>query len=265
MNYWVCRGRAENNFKASLKRGRIALWHTARRPRQIARGDLIFLWESSPHKHLIGLSLVHRGNCGTGRDGDQLFKQRYLTRRLSSPLKLEELRRVAIVNQASFLKAGPARLLLPVTEEQAEILLALIELRNPSEFPSSLRVDRTHAVSFVADVTRVPMEEGAQKLALHFYRERRPELARDKKEQVLSLKGRLDCEVCGFNFRKRYGSIGDDFCEVHHKTPLHTLENQTKTSLDDLAIVCSNCHRMLHVDSRNVMSISSLKRRLRRP
>jgi len=29
MNYWVCKGRAANEFKSFLRPGRIATWHTA--------------------------------------------------------------------------------------------------------------------------------------------------------------------------------------------------------------------------------------------
>ncbi|HYT71491.1 MAG TPA: HNH endonuclease, partial [Gemmatimonadales bacterium] len=54
------------------------------------------------------------------------------------------------------------------------------------------------------------------------------------------------CEVCGFDFLHRYGSIGDGFAEVHHKVPLGRALGERKTKLNDLAVVCSNCHRMLH-------------------
>ncbi|WP_353890373.1 HNH endonuclease [uncultured Citrobacter sp.] len=47
-------------------------------------------------------------------------------------------------------------------------------------------------------------------------------------------------------FAKYRCNIGSDFCEVHHINPLSETNDQTETSLDDLAIVCSNCHRMIH-------------------
>ena len=34
--------------------------------------------------------------------------------------------------------------------------------------------------------------------------------------------------------------------EAHHRIPLCDLEPGTKTKLSDLAMVCANCHRMLH-------------------
>ena len=61
--------------------------------------------------------------------------------------------------------------------------------------------------------------------------------------------GEVICEVqgCGFNFREVYGDIGADFAEVHHLIPLKDYpKTGAETKLDDLAVVCSNCHRMIH-------------------
>ncbi|HRA90336.1 MAG TPA: HNH endonuclease, partial [Planctomycetaceae bacterium] len=58
--------------------------------------------------------------------------------------------------------------------------------------------------------------------------------------------GCLQCEVCAFDFFETYGEIGKGFAECHHRTPIHTLIEESTITLDQLAIVCSNCHRMLH-------------------
>lgn len=88
--------------------------------------------------------------------------------------------------------------------------------------------------------------EGAILYRYHLYRERNPTLAKKKKEQALSKYAKLECEQCGFDFEKVYGKIGYGFMECHHRTPLHELTEKTKTTLDDLMLVCANCHRMLH-------------------
>lgn len=59
----------------------------------------------------------------------------------------------------------------------------------------------------------------------------------------------LTCEVpgCGFNFVKQYGPLGNGFAHVHHKLPLSkTSKSGQKVRLEDLAIVCANCHAMIH-------------------
>jgi hypothetical protein len=34
--------------------------------------------------------------------------------------------------------------------------------------------------------------------------------------------------------------------EAHHVKPVHTLKPGDKTRLEDFALLCSNCHRMVH-------------------
>lgn len=56
----------------------------------------------------------------------------------------------------------------------------------------------------------------------------------------------LRCEVCGFSFVETYGEIGAEFIEAHHKSPLGKVPGPRNTMVRDLALVCSNCHAMLH-------------------
>ena len=59
--------------------------------------------------------------------------------------------------------------------------------------------------------------------------------------------GSLACQVCGFDFGACYGELGDGFIEAHDRTPLAQAgAHETKTSVHDLALVCANCHRILH-------------------
>lgn len=59
---------------------------------------------------------------------------------------------------------------------------------------------------------------------------------------------RLVCEVrgCRFDFETKYGQLGEDFAEVHHLRPLGDMDGPVMTRLADLAVVCANCHRMIH-------------------
>lgn len=55
------------------------------------------------------------------------------------------------------------------------------------------------------------------------------------------------CEACGFQFKDKYGELGEAYIEAHHLIPFSSLnEGNTKLSLDDFAVLCSNCHRMIH-------------------
>lgn len=88
-------------------------------------------------------------------------------------------------------------------------------------------------------------EEGGVVMRLHKRYERDPRLIAEKRKAAAAA-GSLSCEVCGFNFRAAYGELGDGYIEVHHTKPVHTLLAGTKTTLEDLALLCANCHRMAH-------------------
>jgi 5-methylcytosine-specific restriction enzyme A len=88
--------------------------------------------------------------------------------------------------------------------------------------------------------------EGRILTRVHRARERSRALVEKKKQQVLAAEGRLACEGCGFDFAASYGKHGEGFIECHHTVPIATLRAGARTRLVDLALVCSNCHRMIH-------------------
>lgn len=62
--------------------------------------------------------------------------------------------------------------------------------------------------------------------------------------------GKLICEVpkCKFDFAKRYGSLGEGYAQVHHLDALSSRPKRgNATRLTDLAVVCANCHVMIHI------------------
>jgi len=56
-------------------------------------------------------------------------------------------------------------------------------------------------------------------------------------------KGRLFCEVCGFDFGAIYGI---DYIEAHHTDPISDLEGETTNTVDAVVMLCANCHRAAH-------------------
>ena len=88
----------------------------------------------------------------------------------------------------------------------------------------------------------VEFPEGRVLYRLHRKRERNSILVKKKKAAAKS----LCCEACGFDFLKAYGEIGRGFIECHHTVPISEYKQGQKTKLEELALVCANCHRMLH-------------------
>lgn len=87
--------------------------------------------------------------------------------------------------------------------------------------------------------------EGRVLYRRHRTRERNKGLRKKKIDSVLKRGGTLACEACGFDFGQFYGDRGAGYIECHHVVPLHEAGEST-TKLSDLALICSNCHRMIH-------------------
>jgi 5-methylcytosine-specific restriction protein A len=88
--------------------------------------------------------------------------------------------------------------------------------------------------------------EGNTVTRLHTYRERDRALVNSKKKHTLKKLGKITCEACNFDF-SIYGDRGKDFIEVHHLKPISQLKLGDVTKLEDLALLCANCHRMVHI------------------
>lgn len=89
-------------------------------------------------------------------------------------------------------------------------------------------------------------QEGRILTRIHKYRERDPKIVKKKKEDVLRTTGKLVCECCSFDFLKTYGERGEGYIECHHINPVSEIIPGQKTLLNDLALICANCHRMIH-------------------
>jgi 5-methylcytosine-specific restriction protein A len=95
-----------------------------------------------------------------------------------------------------------------------------------------------------SDIQEAP--EGRIMTLKHLQRERNRGLVESKRRQAMKKFGKLACEVCGFDYAVCYGSRGIGFIECHHTKPVATLTEGHTTHIDDLALVCANCHRIIH-------------------
>jgi hypothetical protein len=91
----------------------------------------------------------------------------------------------------------------------------------------------------------------------HFF-VRNPALIRAAKQKYGYI-----CQVCQLDFEKQYGVIGKQYVECHHKNPLSELPDQewergVLTKVEDVTVLCSNCHRMIH-RRRPALTIDELR------
>ena len=79
----------------------------------------------------------------------------------------------------------------------------------------------------------------------HFWA-RNPALSRRAKEHY-----GLTCQACGFNFTAAYGKLAEGYIECHHLNPIserpaREWTQQITTSIEDVRVLCANCHRVVH-------------------
>jgi hypothetical protein len=106
-------------------------------------------------------------------------------------------------------------------------------------------------------------DEGAMELRSHLIRERNYSVVKKAKELWRATDPLLHCDVCGFSFVEAYGEHGKGYIEAHHKKPVATLKAGSKTRVSDLAKVCANCHRMIHVGNQ-CLELEELRIKLER-
>jgi 5-methylcytosine-specific restriction protein A len=116
--------------------------------------------------------------------------------------------------------------------------------------------------SIESDDNEENAKEGKVLYKMHKVRERDRTLVAKKKAKVLTMSGKLECECCGFDFEEMYGELGKGYIECHHIVPLNKFNDAKVTKLEDLALVCSNCHRMLHSKISEI-SIFDLRKMLK--
>jgi len=103
--------------------------------------------------------------------------------------------------------------------------------------------------------------EGRKRRALHYGHERNQTVIKLAKQYASQRDETLPCEVCTFSFIEKYGELGERFIEAHHKKPVASLKPGQRTKVEDIALVCANCHRMLHSGDKT-LSVAELKKLL---
>lgn len=115
------------------------------------------------------------------------------------------------------------------------------------------------------DYSGIVIEEGALERTTTTQR-RRSQLLRQLAVQEFKIKNnnRLFCVACNFDFSAIYGELGKDFIEIHHTSPIHEMDisgsrQNIEEALRKVFPLCSNCHRMVHRNRGEMLSIDRLR------
>jgi len=89
--------------------------------------------------------------------------------------------------------------------------------------------------------------EGGRRIRTHIHRERKSR-RKERLGKMLREEGSYFCEACGTESPDT--ELPMSILEVHHIVPLAQAEGERVTTLDDLAVLCANCHRLIHAKMR---------------
>lgn len=272
MTTWIFQGNPDR-FKVNkyLNEHNHIYWTVSRPVHQdrVKVGDTVFIWrakgktdltpgvvgmgtivESCQSESIIADNESLRVDLWTDEDrkkdemkaGINLIEKR-LTE-LDGMLTLNDLRQDPILSQMQVItfRVGSN---FPLSEQQAKTLKELW---------------RVHSTHFDEEIYGgYEATEGKVKLAIHKNRERDRRLVDEAKAAFKLEHGRVYCEICNFSFEEKYGEHGQNYIEAHHVKPVADLEVGETTSISDLIMVCSNCHRMIHHKRDGLLDVDELK------
>jgi hypothetical protein len=109
----------------------------------------------------------------------------------------------------------------------------------------------------------IVITEGDQRIVKQRVRERSRKLRQFAIEHYQS-DGLILCAACGFDFAAVYGEHGAGFIEIHHTKPIFSYDEEDnqktlKAALENLAPLCSNCHRMIHRKRERMLTVEELR------
>ena len=90
---------------------------------------------------------------------------------------------------------------------------------------------------------------------------RRSRSARLRREAVDSSNG--ICEACQRDFSRLLDGLGYRVLQAHHRKQIALSEEPILNGIEDIAVLCANCHVLIHADVTRALEVDELRRMLR--
>ena len=253
---WILQGNPKLfDIDDYLARYPLIYWRTPTFKDQIYLGDRVYMWRAGEDAGIVASgvvvelpttdeSLKHPDALGA----DLWMAEKQIERRNDPTVP-----KVGVAIDT--VRLTPEEGMIPRTRFLEDRTLSgsrIIKLSNGTVFPvtadEATRIQELWGSDFAAlsESAEASAVEGDKKLASHRRRERSRFIVA-KKIQLARSQGPIRCEVCLLSEDGVYPStFSSRIFEVHHLQPLSDSDRPVKTTLQDLAIVCANCHRAIH-------------------
>ena len=240
-------------------------WVVRQKPTAIQVGDHVYIWRSAGKKRgesgVIASGIVLTEPKNMADDSGGLWSDGEPSEELRVVIELHDVRLSA---EEGMLLAQD--LIVDSTLEQ----LRIFRMRAETNYMLSAEHGSKLMLLWSRDGGQLEQEafsggfsEGEKKERIHMRRERNRKLVELAKSQFIGKHGRLFCEACGFNAHLSYGIDPDKLIEAHHKVAVSELEAGSYTRVEDLLMLCPNCHRVVH-HRRPWLSVDELKALIRK-
>jgi predicted HNH restriction endonuclease len=90
---------------------------------------------------------------------------------------------------------------------------------------------------------------------VHLFRRTRSRRLR----QAALVASRGMCATCGVDFSQVLGGRGKRVLQAHHRKQLADTDKPGLNTVDDIAILCANCHLLVHYDRQEALDVDDLK------
>ncbi len=260
MSSWIFQGNPDKfDVDEYLRKTDYVYWSVTwpAHQKQMAIGDKVFIWRAKGKMKAVS-GLVAFGSIAeecTGRD------------KVKKPMKIydslwnlgpqEEASEIKVGVQITEVRLSPGKGMVTLDEILCDPVLSdmqIVKARQGSNF-SLTEAQYQRLVELWGSVSDEQIEfqptglsvlEGKIYYRIHRTRERDSNIVKKAKAEFLKKHGCYFCEICKLKLEEKYGDLASGFIEAHHIKPVNKMKLGDKTSVDDLMMLCPNCHRILH-------------------
>jgi hypothetical protein len=250
---WIFQGNPKYfDIAAYLSRfPNLIYWRTPTNQQEIQLGDRAYIWRAGPQAGVVAVGeIVELPIARSEVEFPEALSDELWNRDKPDPdekvvgIKVDEIRlneeeamlsRAMLVSDPVFqenaIVRAPQGTVFRLTSQQAERLSSYWLRKIPSNSESNTR----------------EFTEGAVAYRRHKVRERSSALRAEKIAEFRANYGKLCCEICNLEPRENYPEeFAASVLEIHHSKPLSDAKSPRPTTLDELLVLCANCHRAIH-------------------